>query len=79
MESVTLSVRVPRKLKEELTWYRVEVSKVVRRALEEEIRRRRLEELRKVAAELGGFFSKIPDEKIIKSIKEARAQRRCTS
>jgi len=72
MKDATITVRVPRKLKEELAKYRVNVSEVLRRALEEEVRKRRREELKAAAAELGEFFSRIPDEEIVKSIRETR-------
>jgi len=75
MKSVTITVRVPEELKENLSRYGVEVSKVVRDALEEEIRRRKLEDLQRVAGELGEFFAKIPEEKIVKTIRETRRSR----
>jgi len=40
MKDATITVRVPRKLKEELARYGVNVSEVLRRALEEEEARR---------------------------------------
>ncbi len=75
MKSVTITVRISKRLKESLDRYGVEVSKVVREALEKEVKRRKLEDLKRVAGELGVFFSKIPDEKIVKSIKETRRSR----
>lgn len=75
MNDATITVRVPRKIKEELAKYRVNLSEVLRRALEEEIRRRRREELRAIAAQLGEFFAKMPDEEIVKSVREARESR----
>jgi len=40
MDSVAISVRIPRKVKEELTKYGIKVSEIVRKALKEEIERR---------------------------------------
>ena len=71
----TITVRVSRKVKEELARYRVNVSEVLRRALEEEIRMRRREELKAIAAQLGEFFAKIPEKEIVKSIREMRERR----
>ena len=51
------------------------MSKVVWRALEEEVKRRRLEELKRIAGELGDLFSKIPDEEIVRIVKESRKYR----
>jgi hypothetical protein len=75
MENVTISVRIPKEVREELGRYKVKISEVVRRALEEEIRRRRREELERVAEELGDLLAKIPDERIVKSIREMRGSR----
>jgi len=44
----------------------------VRRALEEELKKRKLEEAREAAKRIGEFFSKIPEEEIVGWIKMAR-------
>jgi len=75
MKDVMITVRIPGELKESLIKYGVEVSRVVRRALEEEVKRRRLEELKRIASELGDLFSKIPDEEIVRIVKESRKYR----
>ena len=72
MGSVTISVRIPRELKEKIDRYGVKISEVVRKALEEEVRRRELEEAAEAAEELGKIFSRIPDDEIIRTIKEYR-------
>mgnify|MGYP000105982908 CR=1 FL=1 len=74
-ESVNITVRIPRKLKEELRKYRIKISEVVRRALEKEVERRKMEELRRIARELGDFLSRMSEEEIVKSIKEFRRSR----
>ena len=75
MKDVTVTVRVSRKLKGELAKYGVNVSEVLRRALEEEVKKRKREELKAIASDLGEFFSKISDEEIVKSIREMREKR----
>ncbi|MCD6368542.1 MAG: type II toxin-antitoxin system CcdA family antitoxin [Thermoproteales archaeon] len=75
MKNTTITVRVSRELKGELAKYGINVSEVVRRALEEEVRRRKREELKAVAAQLGEFFAKIPDEDIVKCLREMREAR----
>ena len=75
VNSVTISVRIPRELKEKIDRYGVRVSEVVRKALEEEVRRREFEEAVKAAEELGELFSKIPDGEIVRVIKEYRRTR----
>ena len=74
--SSTITVRVPKELKEDLNRYGIEVSKVARKALEDEVDRRRKEELRDMAKELGEFFERIPRERIVESIREDRGQLR---
>ncbi|MCS7120010.1 MAG: type II toxin-antitoxin system CcdA family antitoxin [Nitrososphaerota archaeon] len=75
MSDAVISVRVPRELKKELKKHEVNISEVVRRALEEEVRRRKMKRLQEAAAKLGEFFAGIPDEEIIKSVKMARMER----
>jgi len=69
---VTISVRIPRELKKKIDSYGIKISEVVRKALEEEVRRRELEEAVKAAEELRELFSRIPDEEIVRVIKEYR-------
>ena len=75
MGSVTISVRIPRELKEKIDRYGVKISEVVRKALEEEVRRRELEEAAEAAEELGKLFSRMPDDEIVRIIKEYRRAR----
>jgi hypothetical protein len=44
----------------------------VRKALEEELRKKKIEEAREAAKRLGEFFSKIPEEDIVKCINISR-------
>ena len=55
--------------------YGIKVSAVVKRALEEEVEKRKVEELRKMAGELGELFSRMSEEEIVKSIRESRRSR----
>jgi len=73
--SVTVSVRIPRELKEEAKRYGINISEVARRALEEEVRRRKLEEAMAVARRIGEILSKIPEEEMVKWLREAREER----
>ena len=59
------SIRVPKKLKEEIERYKIKVSELVRKFLEEEIRKRKRRELENNAEELGEFFSKLSREEIV--------------
>jgi post-segregation antitoxin (ccd killing protein) len=75
MMSVTVTVRIPKELKEEARRYDISISRVVRRALEEELRRRKLEDAREAAKRVGEFFSKLSEEEIVEWIKMARRER----
>jgi Arc/MetJ-type ribon-helix-helix transcriptional regulator len=70
--SVTISVRIPKELKEEIKKYGINISHVVRKALEEELRKKKIEEAKEAAKRLGVFFSKISEEDIVKCIKISR-------
>jgi len=70
-----VSVRIPRELKEEAKRYGINISEVARRALEEEVRRRKLEEAMAVARRIGEILSKIPEEEMVKWLREAREER----
>ncbi len=74
METVVLTVRVPEKLKKELKRYGINVSEVVRRALEEEIRRKKLEELRKELVETSKAMRALSKEKWVELIREEREE-----
>ncbi len=74
MGYVTVSAKIPRELKELLDRYGIRPGPVIRRALEEEVRRRMLEELEGEARELSRRVSHIPDEEIARVIREDRGR-----
>ena len=69
---VTVSTKVRRELKEEAERLGVRISEVLRRALEEEVRRRKLEELEKKLGEVGEALDRIDIDRVVKSIREDR-------
>jgi len=70
-----VTVRVKKTLKEKARKYKIDVSKTVRAALEDEIEKREEEELRQALSEIKTILQKIPDEEIVKAIRESRDQR----
>lgn len=72
MSFVTVSAKIPRKLKELIDKYGVKPGPVIRRALEEEVKRRALSEAKRDAEELKEALSHITDEEIVKLIREDR-------
>lgn len=73
--SEVVTIRLDSALKEKVRRYGISVSKTTREALEREVRRRELEELTKAIGEMKALLSKIPDDEIVRSIRESRDQR----
>ena len=69
---VTVSAKIPRRLKELLDLYGVKVGPVVRRALEEEVRRRALLRIEEKAKVLSRKLRHISDEEVASLIREDR-------
>jgi len=72
---VTVSTKVRRELKEEAERLGIKISEVLRRALEEEVRKRKLEELRNRLNELDNVLNKIDINRIVEIIREDRESR----
>ena len=75
MGYVTVSAKVPRKLKELLDKYGIKPGPVIRRALEEEVRKRMLEEAEEKARRLSEKVAHIPDDEVARIIREDREVR----
>jgi antitoxin CcdA len=73
--SEVLTVRVDKALKEKIRKYKISVSKITRQAIEEEIIKRERQELTDAVIEMKTLLEKIPDEEIIKAVRESRDQR----
>ena len=70
-----VTIRVDKTLKEKIKKYKIPVSKITREALEQEIKKHEKQELTNAITEMKALLSKIPDEEIIKTIRESRDQR----
>ena len=70
-----ITVRVNKSLKAKLRKHRIDVSKTVRDALEDEVKKREAEELVQAICGMKAVLQKIPDEEIVKAIRESRDQR----
>ena len=64
-----------RNLKEKARKYKINVSKIVRAALEDEVKKQEKAELFRAVNEMKVLSQKIPDEEIVKDIIESRDQR----
>jgi len=72
---VTVSVKIPAELKESMDSYGVQTSKVLRKALEDEVMQRKVEELKKDGEKMKGLLAKMTIEDVVKSIREDRDSR----
>lgn len=72
---ITVSAKVPKELKEKMREMNINISQLVRRAIEEEVKRREENKLRILAAEASQSLRKIPPEEITRIIRETREQR----
>jgi len=75
MGYVTVSAKIPRKLKELLDAYGIKPGPIIRRALEEEVRKHILAEAEKKAMKLKDKLKHISDEEMANLIREDREGR----
>ena len=73
--SEVVTVRVDKVLKEKIRKYRISISKITREALEEEIEKHERQELANAINEMKTLLNKIPDDEIVRAIRESRDQR----
>ena len=74
-QSVTVSTKIPKQLKEKIQRLKIKPSKILRKALEDEVKRREVEELKEEIDRLKPTFAKVSMEDIVKSIREDRDNR----
>ncbi len=75
MSMVVVSVRIPKELKMKAKNYGIKISEILRRALEEEIRKRELEEIQDLLDKFKKGMENVSKEDIISVIKESREER----
>lgn len=75
MGYVTISTKIPSRLKELMDKYGIKPGPIIREALEREVRRKMLEEAEQLAKELSEKVSHISDEEIARIIREDREGR----
>ena len=72
---VTVSVKVPREVRDELRRYGVNVGEIVRQALLRALREARLRALKKELARLSPVLERITVDRILESVREDHEQR----
>ncbi|MCD6410078.1 MAG: hypothetical protein J7L98_07120 [Candidatus Verstraetearchaeota archaeon] len=75
MGYVTVSAKIPRKLKELLDEYRIKPGPIIRRALEEEVKKAMSREIEEEARQLSSRIAQISDEEIAELIRKDREGR----
>jgi len=74
-ECVTVSTKIPKPLKEKMVKLKIKPSKLLRKAIEDEIKRKEIEELEEEITKLKPVLDKIRVEHIVRSIREDRDSR----
>ncbi|MEM1631791.1 MAG: type II toxin-antitoxin system CcdA family antitoxin [Thermofilum sp.] len=69
-----MSAKIDRELREKLRKYGIPVSRVIRRALEEEVRKAE-EEVRRALRRVGEVLERIPPEELSALVRESREER----
>ncbi len=75
MRYVTVSAKIDRELYEKVKKHGIRVSRVIRQALEEEVRRREEEEVKEALDKAKPLLQKIRPEEIVEVVREIREER----
>jgi antitoxin CcdA len=71
-ECVTVSTKIPKQLKEKIQRLKIKPSKILRKALEDEVKKREIEELKEEIKKIQPILEKISTQDVTKSIREDR-------
>ena len=74
-EWVTVSTKIPKQLKEKMRNLKIKPARILRKAIEDEIKRKEAEQLREEIDKLKPILEKVSIEDIVKSIREDRESR----
>ena len=74
-QCVTVSTKIPKQLKEKIQRLKIKPSKILRKALEDEVKKREMEELKEEINKLKPVLEKVSMDDIVKSIREDRENR----
>jgi Ulp1 family protease len=75
IQCVTVSTKISEQLKEKIQRFKIKPSKILRKALEDEVKRREIEELKQEIDRLKPVLEKVSMDDIVKSIRENRENR----
>jgi antitoxin CcdA len=71
-QCVTVSTKIPKQLKEKMQRLKIKPSKILRKALEDEVKKREVEELKEEIKKIQPILEKISIQDIVNSIREDR-------
>src|SRR4030065_1963912 len=71
-QGVTVSTKIPKQLKEKMQRLKIKPSKILRKALEDEVKKREMEELKEEINKIKPVLDKVSIDEIVKSIREDR-------
>lgn len=71
----TVSTKIPQELREKMKQLEIKPSRLLRKAIEDEVRRREAEKLKQDVEKLKPVLSRVSVEEIVKSVREDRAYR----
>lgn len=74
-QCVTVSTKISKQLKEKIQRLKIKPSKIMRKALEDEVKRREIEELKQEINKLKPVLEKVSMDDIVKGIREDRENR----
>ncbi|MGA3111174.1 MAG: type II toxin-antitoxin system CcdA family antitoxin [Candidatus Bathyarchaeia archaeon] len=74
-ECVTVSTKIPKQLKEKMRTLKIKPSRLLRKAIEDEIKRKEAEQLKEEIEKLKPILEKVCIEDIVKSLREDRDSR----
>ena len=74
-QSVTVSTKIPKQLKEKIQKFKIKPSKILRKALEDEVKKREVADLKEEIERLKPILDKVSVEDAVKSIREDRENR----
>ena len=74
-QCVTVSTKISKQLKEKIQKFKIKPSKILRKALEDEVKKREVAELKEEIDRLKPVLEKVNMEDIVKSIREDRENR----
>lgn len=72
---MTVSTKIPNELKDKMKRLGIKTSEVLRRAIEQEVRKKEVERVKEAIEELKPVLNKVPMEEIVRSIRQDREQR----